>query len=179
MIQEQLDNIFVSFATSHHVCSSSKIISCIQLNSFRMIQEQFDNIKNVGLSSVPNKQISAEHPYWKFIFLSTFDKLTVISAKARREALFSFNDFLPKAGKNLLRLSWWHLVLLMTGTMLEQTTFIKVGKYLCLVFSGLVAIVNIVYFFYLHRNYNNNACYMFLKIEAILTCICQTGIMLQ
>ena len=36
--------------------------------------------------------------------LSTVDRLTMISAEAR-EALFSFIDFLPEAGKNLLRLS--------------------------------------------------------------------------
>ena len=63
----------------------------------------------------------------------------------------------------------------MTGTMSEQTTFIEVGKYLCLVFSGFVAMANISYFTYLKLNYNNNACYMFLKIEAILTSICQIG----
>ena len=59
--------------------------------------------------------------------------------------------------------------------MSEQTTFITVAKYFCMVFSGLVAMANISYFTYLNRNYNNNACYMFLKIEAILTSICQIG----
>ena len=59
--------------------------------------------------------------------------------------------------------------------MSEQITFIEVGKYLCMVFSGLVAMANISYFTYLNRNYNNNACYMFLKIEAIITSICQIG----
>ena len=44
MFQEQLDNIFVSLLASIHKCSSSTVISCIQLNLARMVQEEFDNI---------------------------------------------------------------------------------------------------------------------------------------
>ena len=43
-MQEQLYNIFVFVFASHHIGIPSIIISCIQLDPFGMVQEQFDNI---------------------------------------------------------------------------------------------------------------------------------------
>ena len=63
----------------------------------------------------------------------------------------------------------------MTGKMPDQDTYNVVYKVLGLVLNWVVAFANIAYFSYLHQNYNNNACYMFLKIESILTSICQIG----
>ena len=55
------------------------------------------------------------------------------------------------------------------------TDCIEIATYLCVVLSVIAAISNIVCYFYTKKTFNENTPYRILRIECVITTLCQLG----